>query len=341
MNKTIKYATNGALLIGIGNAIINALNQVNNNQDENTSFNWNECLKAFGKGALVGGAGGLALGAIRDNEMTNILIATGGTSGFIKDALYNYSDNNLSLCSKAEKILKQLHYEFKEYLSEYPSIRGSIIKGTSIHNSDIDIQLKFNNGSGSIESLRNSVENFLNEKFVDRNLIGVRSQNHSIGLIFRLEGEEKRIDIVPMREIENGKGDTFLYSTKSNSIKKTNTEIQLSSLKFTEKQKQIIKLLKGWKLDNELKLSSILIEHIVKRVFKEYSIPRRIDNALFFVIDYIGNNITRIRIIDPANTNNIISDCLSYDEKVKIQNFCFNMLIEIEKDDRNIIDYFQ
>ena len=339
MNKTIKYAKNGALIIGIGNAILNAYNQLNN-QDENSQFDWEECLKSFGKGALIGGAGGLAIGAVKDNEMTKILMATGGTAGFIKEVLNNYTDNDLSLPKKAQKIQKKIHNEFKEYLSEYPSINGSVVKGTAIQNSDIDIQVKFNRNADSIENIRNNIEDYFNESFYDRNLKKVRSQNHSIGLVFDLKGEDKRIDIVPMREIENGKGDTYLYSTKNSSIKKTNTQKQISKLKFTEKQKHIIKLLKGWKIDNDLYFPSVLIEHLVKITFIGNSVPHDTDKALLFTIEFIANNITQIRIVDPANTNNIISDCLTNTEKEELQNFCFKMLNEIDKDKRNIIDYF-
>ena len=340
MNKTIKYATNGAFIFGIGNAFLNAINQLNN-QDETNPFNWSELLKAFCKGALIGGAGGLAIGAIKDKEMTNILMATGGTAGFVKEVLNNYTDNELSLPKKAQKIQKKLHNEFKEHLSEYPSINGSLVKGTSIKSSDIDIQLKFNKDADSIDNIRNKVEDYFKKSFYDRNLMKVRSQNHSIGLVFDIKGEVKRIDVVPMREIENGKGDTFLYSTKSNSIKKTNAQKQISKLKFTDKQKKIIKLLKGWKIDNGLNFSSVLIEHLVKRTFLNNSVPRGLDKALLFTIEFIANNITQIRIIDPANTNNIISDCLTYNKKKNLQSFCFKMLNEVEKDKRNIIDYFE
>lgn len=339
MNKTKKYAIDGAIIIGIGNAILNAIEQINSDE-ENKPFNWSDLFIAFGKGVLLGGAGGLALGAMKDDEMTKTLMAVGGTTGFIKEALNNYTDDDVTLPQKAQRVQKKLHNEFSEYLSEYPSINGSIVKGTAIQNSDIDIQLKFNKSADKIENIRNIVEDYLNERFYDRNLVRVRSQNHSVGLVFNIKGEERRIDIVPMREIENGKGDTYLYSINDNSIRKTNAQKQNSKLKFTEKQTQIIKLLKGWKLDNNLRFPSVLIEHIVKKVFLENSVPLAIDKALLFVIEYIANNITKMRIVDPANTNNIISDCLTYSEKEELQNFCFKMLDEIEKDEKNIIDYF-
>ncbi|WP_348825512.1 hypothetical protein [Flavobacterium aestuarii] len=57
MNKALKYATNGALIFGIGNATINVFQQLNN-RNSNQKFDWIKFLKAFGNGALVGGTKG-------------------------------------------------------------------------------------------------------------------------------------------------------------------------------------------------------------------------------------------------------------------------------------------
>lgn len=45
MNKSIKYGTGGALLFGTGNALLNALNQM----DSNEEFDWGRFFKAFQK----------------------------------------------------------------------------------------------------------------------------------------------------------------------------------------------------------------------------------------------------------------------------------------------------
>ena len=339
MNKTIKYAINGALWIGGINALMNALNQ-KEKQQPNESFNWNEFFKAFCKGAFLGGAGGLVIGAVRDHEMTEALIYAGGTAGYIKSTLENNSDTDSSLLIKAKGIQDKLYVAFGDLLSEYPSLNGSVKKGTAIVGSDIDVVVKFNKNAGTIEDIRNLAGDYLTNKYCDKRLNKVRNQNHSVGLFFELNGEIKRIDVVPMREIENGKGDTFLYSSLDARIIKTNSKIQSKVLNFTAKEKKIIKLLKSWKIENQIDISSVFIEHIVKRAFNEMYVPRRLDNALLIVIEYLANKITKIRIVDPANTNNIISDSLSDNEKETIQNFCLTMLNNIEKDERNILDYF-
>lgn len=340
MNKAIKYTINGALIFGTINALSSLVKQLNSNEEEKV-IDWSKCFRGFGRGAFIGGAGGFVMGTIRDNNMTKMLITAGGTAGFIKKSLNIYSDTDTILPKKIKNIQYKINNEFGEYLSEYPSVNGSLKKGTAIHSSDVDIQVKFNRDTESIKNIRSEVESYLNKEFYDRNLIEVRSQNHSVGLIYDIKGTKKRIDIVPMREVENGKGDAYIYSTKNNSIKKTNAKKQLGKLKLTEKQKQIIRLLKGWKIDNNLKFPSIFIEHVVNRAFKENYIPRTIDKALLFVIEYISNNITHIKIIDPANTNNIISETLSYSDKVYLRDFCYEMINDVNKDKRNIIDYFK
>lgn len=334
MNKSAKYAINGALLGAIVNSALNALRQ--NNNSENSEFDWESFFGAMLKGGAIGGVGGFVIGAIRDNEMSKTLLATGGTIGFINSILENYSDAEDWLPKKAHRIQQILYKEYEKCLSEYPSISGSQIRGTAIQNSDIDIQIRFNKKAGGIREIRETLEGFLKTKYEDDESVNVRSQEHSIGLLF----EKGRIDIVPMREIENGQGDTYIYSQKNDSIKKTNAYKQFTHLTLTDKQKQIIRLLKGWKSNNDLRLPSTIIEHIIQRMFKDESVPRGLDKALLFSIEYLGNNIKSIRIVDPANTNNIISDSITENEKSTIQNFCNMMLNEIGYDERNILDFF-
>lgn len=340
MNKSIKYSINGALLGGTFNAILNALIQYSETNDD--EFDWNNFLKSFATGALVGGATGFIVGAIRDNKMNNVLVYAGGAAGVLKQTLerHNAYSNEYLLC-KAQEIQANLDKEFGLYLSEYPLIQGSHEKGTAISDSDIDIHIKLNKNFGTIGEVRGYIEDYFKHEYKDAQLIRVRSQEWSIGLFFSINGEEKRIDIVPMREVENGKGDTFIYSKKQDSIKKTNANRQRAVLTFTAKQKNIIKLLKGWKKENGLKISSTYIELLVKRAFNEIAIPRGIDKTLLVIIEYIANNITTLRIVDPANTNNVISENLTRIEKIEIQDFCIKMLDDIRKDNRNILDYFK
>jgi hypothetical protein len=63
-------------------------------------------------------------------------------------------------------------------------------------------------------------------------------------------------------------------------------------------------------------------------------------NCLLDVLNYIANNIYKLRLADLAYINNIISGTLSYNEKLSLSDFCFDMVSKIKKDKRNIIEFF-
>ena len=111
MNKGVKYAANGAVIIGLGNAAINAFKQLNNlNSDQ--KFDWIKFLKAFGNGAVVGVTGGFAIGLIRDNKMSNHFILS--TFVFENSANVDYFHNlviSLSFsCLSSSSILTIRHH---------------------------------------------------------------------------------------------------------------------------------------------------------------------------------------------------------------------------------------
>ncbi|MGV3698277.1 hypothetical protein [Flavobacterium sp.] len=343
MNKAKTYAQTGAIVFGVGNALVNVINQINNNQ--NKKFDWGQFVFAAGKGALFGGAGGFVLGSIRDNQMTKVFSKFDSVPNCLQKSLDYYKNDNTLLISKAEQVKVKLHQKFKSDLAIAPKFYGSIAKGTSISGSDIDIQLQFKKDSGTLADVYYSVSNFVFDEFKDRNLESVREQKHSIGMEFKIKDEIKRIDIVPVRQIENGNNDTCLFVNNTGffekpTYKKTNSLKQLSSLAFNFREKRIVKLLKVWKTENSLKIKSIHLEWLAKKFFEEKSISNNIEKALSDVVYFIATNIEYIRIVDPANSNNIISNTLTSEEKSNISQFCFKMIEDIKTDKRNIIDYF-
>ncbi len=344
MNKAVKYTTNLALIFGFGNAAINAFKQLNSlNSDQ--KFDWAKLLSAFSAGALVGGTGGFAIGLIRDNKMSKVIASVGNVPKYLHKTLTYYKDDNTLLLEKAQQVQNKLDSKFKKELANYPNLNGSITKDTSIYGSDIDIQIPFKRNSGSIENVYNSVSDFIFDEFDDEKLVGIRVQKHSIGLEFNIENEIKRIDVIPLRQIDNNSGDTYLYENNTGffekpTYKKTNYLKQLKTLQFSAKEKKIIRLLKVWKVENNLKLKSIHIEFLVKKAFEKKQIPYGIEKCLLEIINFLADNIMFIKIIDPANTNNIISNSLTYKEKESISEFCYKMIENLTKDQRNIIDYF-
>lgn len=345
MNKAITYTRNGAIIFGIGNGLLNVLKQLN--KIDNEPFNWRQFFLATGKGAVVGASGGFILGSIEDRRMNKILNDTGGSvPRYLNSVVKNHDKtDNTFIFEKANQLKQKLYYKFKSDLFKYPNFNGSIIKGTSIQNSDIDIQLRFKKATGTIEQVFKKVYEFLNYELDDATISNVRKQKHSIGITYDVNGEKHRIDIVPTRISKNASNDDYIYVNDTSlfgqpTFKKINPSKQLRVLNFTNQEKKVVRLLKMWKNENNIDIKSIYLELLVKRAFQDGTLSRNIDKCLLEVLNYIGENIHKIRIIDPANSNNVISDIISYDEKVSLSNYCLDMISEIKKDKRNVIDYF-
>lgn len=344
MNKAKKYFQTGAIIFGMGNAIVNLIGQLNDTTP-NKKLDWGKLLSAAGKGALVGGTGGFILGKIRDNQMSHVFSKYGSVPNYLHNSLNYYKDDNKLLVDKAEQVKNKLNRKFKNDVVETPKFHGSIAKGTSIYGSDIDIQLQFRKDFGTLSDVYYSVSNYVFDEFKDVKLESIREQKHSIGLEFKINDEVKRIDIVPTRQIENDKNDACLFVNKTGffekpTYKKTNSQIQLTSLSFNYREKRIVRLLKIWKAENNLKIKSIHLEWLAKKSFQQKSVSDNIQKALADVILYIASSIEFIRIVDPANTNNIISNTLTKEDKSIISRLCYKMLKDIKKDSRNVIDYF-
>lgn len=112
------------------------------------------------------------------------------------------------------------------------------------------------------------------------------------------------------------------------------------SLKLNYREQRIVRLLKIWKVENNLKIKSIFLEWLAKKSFESKPITNKIEKDLTNVIYFIARNIEFIRIVDTANSNNVISNTLTFEEKSNISRFCFKMLNDMRTDKRNTIDYF-
>lgn len=339
MNKTIKYAGYSALFCGILKGLHNIIEQKSRpNYDGQIDFK--EVLLKTGKGVLFGAAVGGITGAIKDSIMTDDLNNIGGTENLLNRTLEFHKPDNYLLSDKAKTISKLIEEEFGDNLSCKPYMSGSHVKGTSILNSDIDIHVKFSKKAGTLNVIRENIHSLFQEKIMDDEIESVRIQNWSIGIFLKINADVKRIDIVPMRDIENNKGDAFIISNNNGSIKKINYSAHRQVFSFTDKQKKLIKLLKIWKEENQIDIPSIYLELMAKKAFEKIQFPRGLRNSLLRLIEYLADNIVSTKLIDPANSNNIISNVISDNKKISIQEKCYKMLNNIEKDERNFLDYF-
>lgn len=352
MNRKTQYAINGAIGGTLISAIINGLKQLNRiEENPQLKFNWTEFLKAGGKGALIGGGGGFVLGAIIDE--VNVNTKAINTDAYLSSFAFAVkADKNSSLYKvserKCEQIKKFLEKEFASKLSYTPFLWGSNAKGTAIEGkSDFDIIVRFHPKSFTIEEMYFSVLDAFDKKFYDNTIVEVIDQKKSIGLVFNLKGEIVRIDVVPMRDIDTNPKNTSsnLYVNNKGllsrpTITKTNIQLQ-GSLQLTPSQKKLIIILKKWKVDNDVPISSYMIQLLVVKAYERNrnKIPRKLTDKLMLVLNFIADNITTIRLVSPENTNNIVSN-ISEINKETIRKKALKVVEEYEYHPNTIQSFF-
>ena len=133
--KTIKYGKKGALIFGLSNALINAIQQINLiKENPEQKFDWPKLLKSGGKGAMLGGIGGLFVGGIVDSNNANKKRLN--TSAILSTAISNIrldKDNPIykKMSLKANRIVSLIELNFKNKLGGSLLKIGSTEDGTS------------------------------------------------------------------------------------------------------------------------------------------------------------------------------------------------------------------
>lgn len=179
MNKKAKYGINGALIVAAINAIINAVKQLNAmDQDPNLKFDWSKLLIAGGKGAAIGGLGGLAIGAIADynNSQVKPINTDKHLSKLTSKIRLDKTDPRyLQLDEKAVQLANMLMKEYGDLIQSMPRL-GSTEAGTALKEKfDIDLGLNFRaNSFRSTEEMFFSVLSFFKKKIGKASITRVR-----------------------------------------------------------------------------------------------------------------------------------------------------------------------
>ena len=194
---------------------------------------------------------------------------------------------------------------------------GSRAKGTAISlASDVDYLVSLtsncNANNGGLKSIYDSLHTFLNTNYSP-----VRKQNVS----FRIKIGALEVDITPARKHSGNTNDHWLYVSKQDTWKQTNIQKHITDISNSGTQNEI-KLLKIWRELNKLDFPSIYLEYMTINILsgKSKDATRLADN-FWFVLQELSkdiNNPLNSRIVDPANSANILSDFLNATEKKAI-----------------------
>ncbi len=187
---------------------------------------------------------------------------------------------------------------------------GSNAKGTAIHGTT-DVDLFISLKSDTQKTLK-ELFGLLFTKMVQSGYASARKQNVSIHVVHN--GMD--VDLVPAVHLGGNSEDHWLYVNKPNRERtKTNVSTHVEFVRNSGRGNEII-LTKIWRKNNNLDFPSFYLELAVIEALK-YKRSGLADHFLS-VLDYFSNGFLSAQFVDPANTNNIISNDLTDAEKKTI-----------------------
>jgi hypothetical protein len=195
-----------------------------------------------------------------------------------------------------------------KYLSSQ-SVSGSYAKDTAVTTgTDIDLFISLvSDTPGKLSDLYESLY-----KYMTASGWTPRRQNVSIGI----SQNGIHIDLVPGRIQVGYQNVHSLYKSKTGSWIQTNVKLQINTVRDSSRTDEI-KAIKIWRDLHKLDITSFYLELLTIRALKGKH-AGNLANHVSDVLLYIADSIATSRIVDPANTNNVISDDLTVAAKQKI-----------------------
>lgn len=174
------------------------------------------------------------------------------------------------------------------------SLAGSHAKGTALRDSDIDLFLRFSPGTpGPISAIQTSLADHFH------------GQIRNVSVRILLEG--RFIDLVPARN-------NILWQARFNTWLKTDIPLQIRYVRDSGLIDEILAL-KIWRRRHALRFPSFLMELAVIHALK----PKRpIEEQFTSLLRFLATDFPTTRLLDPANSNNVVSDLLTDVEKLRI-----------------------
>jgi len=237
---------------------------------------------------------------------------------YLIQILQKYQPRDLSSHYKHIYIL---HEELKTWASScYIEIinSGSRAKGTAISlGSDVDYLISLtsncNDGNGGLRGIYESLYSKLTYSGYS-----VRKQNVS----FRINLSGLEVDVTPARKYSGNTNDHSLYVSKKQTWQQTNVKRHIADISQSGRTNEI-KILKIWRELNRLEFPSIYLEYLLINSILDGKSKDHdsLGDNFWYVLNELAktqNNPLFIKIVDPANSSNILSDLLSDSEKNQI-----------------------
>ncbi len=138
-----------------------------------------------------------------------------------------------------------------------------------------------------------------------------RQRNVSVGINFL----GAKIDLVPGRLQQGVAYYHSLWKRKTGTWTQTAPAIHINKVRNSGRTREI-RAIKVWRKNHNLDFPSFYLELTVLDALSGcgWNLAGNVQRALA----YIAENLTTARVEDPANTNNVISEDLTYSEKLSV-----------------------
>ncbi len=204
-------------------------------------------------------------------------------------------------------------------------LAGSAAKGVAIKGkSDFDFFVSIHYScTNTLDVLYNSLFKELSS-LGNRKGFSVRKQNVSLGIKgLRYNNTPIDVDIVPAKQQTLNSNFHSLYKSKQNTWTQTNVKAHIDYIRKSGRQ-NFIKLIKIWRECHRLEIPSMNLELSVLEALHGYPHDISLDRGFFRIMSYYKDSFVSARMIDPCNTNNIISDDMTYIEKNQVKQMAEN-----------------
>jgi hypothetical protein len=222
--------------------------------------------------------------------------------------LQKYMVNVAGAEAAGNKIYPVLEKWGNRYLNS-AAFSGSLAKGTGISAStDADIFLSLSSTTpGTLSDMYSTLYNAVT-------VAGYTARKQDVSIGVTVNGYS--IDLVPGRRQSQFGNDHSLYRNKKDTWTQTNVDTHISFVKGSNRVNEI-RILKLWSLRHGLLISSFYLELAVIDSLQYARIGNTAANV-WHALEHLRDNIETSRHVDPANTNNIVSEDYTRAEKAAI-----------------------
>jgi hypothetical protein len=229
---------------------------------------------------------------------------------YLLQVLAQYDVSRNGLFEPAYKVLRPLGNELVRAFSSSLSrvqLSGSNAKGTAVRGgTDVDLFLSFAPSSTTLRDIYQDVYDY-----ALRVGYAPRKQNVSIGITY----SGHAVDLVPGRQQQTA-GYHSLYRRRANTWTQTNVDLHIQRV-LNSGHTDEIQVLKIWRNLHQVDFPSFFLELLALEAFENVR-TYGFAASVFASFRYIADNISHVRILDPANSNNVVSDDLTAAEKQRV-----------------------